>query len=157
METELFLKPASPSDFFTDDLRVKSNKVYFEYSYINNEFQGPYTTPIYISQEGVNEFYCKIFECKQNIFVPHHEEYSAALTLVAKVITAKPEDLKADNSTIKVNFSYFLYQKNKFIGPFTIMEDTNPMDIKKYLDEESIFILDNATKQREFLFNKRAS
>jgi hypothetical protein len=157
METELFLKPASPSDLFTDDLRVKSNKVYFEYSYVSHEFQGPYTTPIFISQEEVNEFYSKIFECKQSVFLPCHEEYSAALTLVAKVITAKPEDLKVDNSTIKVNFSYFLYHKNKFIGPFTIMKETDPKDLKKYLDEERIFILDNATKQREFLCNKKAS
>lgn len=157
METEIFLKPAAPSDIFSDDFRIKTNKVYFEYSYLTNQMQGPYCISINPSQFEIDELYTKVFLCKQSIFIPHYEEYNSKLHHNVKIRVAKPDDLKESKNQKRINFSYYLYDKNKFIGPFTIVEESSADDIKKYLDDERIFVIDNAKNQREYQFNKKAS
>jgi|GEM_PF-2867336 len=157
METEIYLKPASPSDIFSDDLKIKTNKIYFEYSYISNQLEGPYCISSNPSQTAVDEFYDKLFLCRQSIYVPHFEEYSNLLYHNVKLRLAKPDDLKESSKQKRVNFSYYLYEKNKFIGPFTIFESTNPDDIKKYLDEERIYVIDSPRNQREYFTNKKVS
>lgn len=172
MVIEINLRKAQPSDFFTNRLELLSNKVYFEYSYLTNEMQGPFLSPM-IAKDVVGfsaadqkrakdnqiitqEWIDKLMNSKQSVYVPQYEEVSPLLTHNVKMRLAKPEDLKISNSEKRVNFSYYLVEKGKFVGPFTLMYGTNPEDIKSYLDNEIIYVIDSWRAQQLFI-NKKAS
>lgn len=157
MATEIILRPACPSDMFKQSLKLIPNKLYFEFSFNCMELHGPFTTSPYPSDDENVEFYEKLFFNKQCVWIPDYDKRSSITTLEVKMRLANADDLKVSSWEKRVNYTYFLYEKNKFLGPFTLMEGTNPADIKKYLDEERIFVIDSAFKQVEFRNNKKAS
>lgn len=157
MVTEIILKLACPSDIFTNGLIPISNKVYFEYSYLKSEFQGPYYIPVYPSDNEIKNFTEAVFFSAQQYYVPTHEEAEGCIKKMVKMRLATPEDFKISNSGLRENYSYYLTDKGIFFGPFTIMKKSNPLDLKNYLDNNRAYVIDYPSAQRLFINNKKAS
>lgn len=159
MVTEIYLRPARPSDFFTNQLVLIPNRVYFEYSTIRNCFDGPFAIPetnVKIKYYRT-EFYHKLFQNKQSIYLPNYNSDYCQQILQVKLKLAKPDDIKISKSTMKINYTFFLLEKNQFLGPYTLMDSMSPIDINNYLDDEKMYIIDSHSCQKEIQQIKSAS
>ncbi|WP_445458399.1 hypothetical protein [Flavobacterium sp. HNIBRBA15423] len=149
MDTQVIIRPAIYKDLFSDYCNLVPNKITFEFSFSKNEFQGPYCIQDgYYDQEYFEiEYLRKLLYPKKNLFVLDFKESQDSFKITVKLRLAKPDDLKASRTQLKYNFSYFIYDKNKMLGPFTIVQSLSANEIKYWLDNERVYVIDYADRQ----------
>lgn len=155
MNTNVLIRPALFKDIFSDDCELIPNKITFEYSLLKKELQGPYNIQDgYYDQEYFKtEYLRKVLWQTPVLFVLDFQENESTITIQIKLRKALPSDLKVSSSEMKLNYSYFIYENNKFLGPFTLIPTTPKNDIKYWLDNERIYIIDYADKQQKILLD----
>lgn len=156
MVTEINLRPARPSDLFTNQLMLIPNKVYFEYSKIRNCMDGPFIIPE--THCGIKyyrtAFFNKLFKNNQSIYLPHYKVDDCNINILIKLKPAAAADMKISKTEMKINYTFFLKEKNQFLGPFLLTKESNPAEIKIYLDNQQLYIIDSPFKQDLFQLKK---
>jgi hypothetical protein len=158
MVFEINLRPAQPSDFFTNGFALIPNRLYFQYSGFRNNIEGPFVINVFSVNDNYYRklFYDTLFKKNQSIFLPHYEDCDCKLNVSMRI--AKAEDMKISKTEMKINYPFYLIDKETFLGPFILTKSNNPMEIKEYLDQEKIWIIDSSFNQNEILqLNKIAS
>jgi hypothetical protein len=153
MEALVHLRPAAYDDLIDGGFLVP-NRIYFERSIWTGRLEGPYVTPE--QEKWIKEAYCKIHN--KMVFVPHYEPTADSICCTMVFKEAVPADLKSFD-LLKYNYSYYLMLGSGLSGPFMITRQTNVNDLRYYLTEKRVFVLEHKSAQhfKELNTDKKAS
>jgi hypothetical protein len=154
MDALVNLRLATFEDLTTDGGILIDNKIYFERSIRTGRLEGPYYNMP--GDTWSRDVICHILY--KMIYVLHYEPVPDGISCTVNFKEAVPEDLK-DGASLKYNFSYYLLANGVLNGPFTITKASNVRDLKNYLDEKRIFVVEHKNLQefREINSAKKAS
>lgn len=139
-----FLRPAIYTDIFDKetDHFFKKNVQYFE-KQKDNSIRGPYSVSIpdfFTSVEYDN--YLQLIK-EQRIFVVDGNQYQESILVKMPLREAVIEDLLEYNHYNKIEINKIFYIiTSEVSGPFKITESTVQFDVRRYMKQKQLYILD---------------